>query len=124
MRRKGSQFHFVCIIPSPRLALLSAKRELPSMKEFPTPGKGEWGVQPASPASLGNEQKTHSMSPPPETSEAERYRDSWEQRRRASITSIRTDHGSQWSTPQETPATFTAEETDGQHSCCGPLQIF
>lgn len=48
-KEKEEQFHFVRIISSPRMALLSAKRELPSWKEVPMLGKekrGEWSAFP------------------------------------------------------------------------------
>ena len=39
--------------------MVSARRELPSYEEFPSPGKREWGEQPASPAFQNFAQRTH-----------------------------------------------------------------
>lgn len=56
-----NSFIFACIIPSPTLAILSAKRELPR----------EWSKRQASPAFGASHKERTSVSPHPETGKAE-----------------------------------------------------
>lgn len=73
-KEKEEHLHFACIVPSPRLKLLIAKRELPGSKEFPLPGeKGGCSASPAFCGSLHKEGPTLD-SPHPEARKVEMNR--------------------------------------------------
>lgn len=71
--RVGKWFHFACIILSPRPALLTAKRELSSLRHFSLPGKGQWWEQQAASAFSGLHEGQCLDSPHPEPSVGETY---------------------------------------------------
>lgn len=93
---REEQLPFVCMTPSRRPALLSTKRELPSQKEFSSPGKGGWCERLASPAFWGTTQGTCSVSPHLETSKAKCQPCSWN------------NHGSQCPAPQRSPPALSS----------------
>lgn len=85
-KRVESQFHCAYNSPFPRPVLLSAKRELPGSKEFPSPIKGS-GVSNHLPQPLRALHKRPTpVSPHPEMNNAETSRERYEQDRREGTT--------------------------------------